>query len=80
MIRRSTAVLYLLTDEISSVLVRGQLGYLVGHGFEVTVATGGVGARATNGWDPGVDVVHLPFVREPSPLHDLRALVATCAG
>jgi hypothetical protein len=33
-----TRVLYLLTDEISSVLVRGQLGYLVGEGFDVTVA------------------------------------------
>ncbi len=32
-------VLYLLTDEISAVLVRGQLGFLVGEGFEVTVAT-----------------------------------------
>lgn len=76
-----TRVLYLLTDEISSVLVRGQLGHLVAEGFDVTVA-----ARlsdpvapdpAVQKWDAGVTVEHLPFVREPSPLADLRALWAT---
>ena len=75
-----TRVLYLLTDEISSVLVRGQLGHLVGEGFDVTVAA----RRSAPGeppepgkWDDGVSVEHLPFVREPSPLADLRALWAT---
>jgi glycosyltransferase involved in cell wall biosynthesis len=75
-----TRVLYLLTDEISSVLVRGQLGHLVEEGFDVTVAA----RRAAPGeppepgkWDDGVTVEHLPFVREPSPLADLRALWAT---
>jgi glycosyltransferase involved in cell wall biosynthesis len=75
-----TRVLHLLTDEISSVLVRGQLGHLVDVGFDVTVA-----ARRSNPgeppepgkWDDGVTVEHLPFVREPSPLADLRALWAT---
>jgi glycosyltransferase involved in cell wall biosynthesis len=75
-----TRVLYLLTDEISSVLVRGQLGHLAGEGFDVTVAA----RRAApdrpperDRWDAGVAVEHLPFVREPSPLADLRALWAT---
>jgi glycosyltransferase involved in cell wall biosynthesis len=84
---RSTRVLYLLTDEISRVLVRGQLGHLVEQGFDVTVATRSsqpVGAfpsasvpASADGWDHGVAVEHLPFVREPSPLADLRALGAT---
>ena len=72
-------VLYLLTDELSSVLVRGQLGYLGTQGFDVTVAcrladpsTPKVGA-----WDDGVTVEHLPFTRQPAPLADLRALWAT---
>jgi len=73
-------VLYLLTDEISSVLVRGQLGYLSSHGFTVTVAA----RRAEpdqppqpGKWDDDVTVEHLPFVREPSPVADLRTLWAT---
>ena len=72
-------VLYLLTDEISAVLVRGQLGFLVGQGFQVAAATRLVtpGAPKPGAWDDGVRVEHLPFVREPSPWRDLRALWAT---
>ncbi|MGB7879740.1 MAG: glycosyltransferase, partial [Ilumatobacteraceae bacterium] len=82
-------VLYLLTDEISSVLVRGQLGHLAQEGFDVTVATRlamPVGSDVASGsderdpggkWDPGVRVEYVPFVREPSPGADLRALWAT---
>ena len=76
-----TSVLYLLTDEISSVLVRGQLGYLVEAGFDVTVATRlsdpAQPDPSGDKWDAGVTVEHLPFVREPSPVADLRALWAT---
>jgi glycosyltransferase involved in cell wall biosynthesis len=75
-----TKVLYLLTDEISSVLVRGQLAHLIDAGFDVTVAA----RRSSPGeppepdkWDAGVTVEHLPFVREPSPIADLRALWET---
>ncbi len=70
-------MLYLLTDEISSVLVRGQLGYLIEHRFDVTVASGGDGDPKPDRWDAGVTVERLPFVREPSPFADARALVAT---
>ncbi len=86
----SRRVLYLLTDEISSVLVRGQLRHLIEHGFDVTVATrvaspdpgasrdpAGPSSGTRGVWDRGVTVVSLPFVREPSPIADLRALVAT---
>jgi glycosyltransferase involved in cell wall biosynthesis len=71
-------VLYLLTDEISSVLVRGQLGHLVDHGFDVTVAARlNDPANGSTRFDAGVAVVHVPFVREPSPVADLRCLWAT---
>ena len=73
-------ILYLLTDEISSVLVTGQLGYLIDHGFDVTVGTrrSDSATLPTPGkWDEGVVVEHVPFVREPSPLADVRALWAT---
>ncbi|HEY5664320.1 MAG TPA: glycosyltransferase [Ilumatobacter sp.] len=74
----STRVLYLLTDEVSAVLVRGQLGFVHHEGFEVTAAArladpGRPGAE----WDRGVTVEHLPFVRQPSPGRDLLALWAT---
>jgi glycosyltransferase involved in cell wall biosynthesis len=75
-----TAILYLLTDEISAVLVRGQLGYLAEHGFGVTVACrpADPDSPPTEGaWDPAVTVEHLPFVRQPSPVADVRALART---
>ena len=75
-------MLYLLTDELSSVLVRGQLGYLRNHGFEPTVATrltepAAPPKSAIGRWDEGIGVVHVPFVREPAPLADLNALWRT---
>ena len=73
-------ILYLLTDEISSVLVTGQLGYLIDHGFDVTVGTrrSEPSTPPTPGkWDDGIVVQHVPFVREPSPIADIRALWAT---
>jgi glycosyltransferase involved in cell wall biosynthesis len=72
--------LYLLTDEISSVLVRGQLGYLIEHGFDVTVGTRRSdpnGPLQPGKWDDAVAVEHVAFVREPSPIADVRALWAT---
>jgi glycosyltransferase involved in cell wall biosynthesis len=75
-----TPILYVLTTEISSVLVAGQLSYLIEHGFDVTVGT----RRAAPGtppvpgkWDDGVVVEHIPFARQPSPVADLVALWAT---
>lgn len=68
-------VLVLLTDQTSSVLVRGQLRYLIDHGFRVEVATSIHDTESS--FDPGVVVHPIPFVRAPSPLADLRALVHT---
>ncbi|TVR22118.1 MAG: glycosyltransferase family 1 protein [Ilumatobacter sp.] len=73
-------ILYLLTDELSRLLVRGQLGFLQGEGFEVTVASRWAAPdQPADGWDEGVDLRHLPFRREPAVLDDLRALRATVA-
>lgn len=75
---RPTTVLVLLTTDISSVLVRGQLGYLISQGFQVEVGTA-VSKISSALFDDGVPVHHLPFVREPSPLRDLKALATTIA-
>ncbi len=73
--RRRPRLLFLVTSPASLLFVRGQVGALTEAGFDVDVATN---------LDPtgrvevdGVDVLHLPFVREPSPLRDLRALWRT---
>jgi glycosyltransferase involved in cell wall biosynthesis len=70
-------VLYLLTSHISSVFVQGQLGFLVDEGFDVMVGTSLEGLPERPSFDAGVRVVHVPFVREPSPVADLRALRRT---
>jgi glycosyltransferase involved in cell wall biosynthesis len=73
-------VLYLLTAEISKVLVQGQLDALHAAGFDVTVGVGlesGTGANPGRGWDESAEVRHIPFRRQPAPLADIRALRAT---
>jgi glycosyltransferase involved in cell wall biosynthesis len=73
-------VLYLLTDELSRLLVRGQLGFLHSEGFDVLAASRwSTPDRPAEGWDEGVTLRHLPFRREPAPLDDLRALRSTIA-
>jgi len=54
---------------------------LIDAGYSVTVGVRleNPDAPATAGFDAGVRVEHLPFVRQPSPLADLRALWATIA-
>jgi Glycosyltransferase len=73
-----TRILYLITDEISSMLLRGQLAYLVGEGFDIEVGTHLADPQCPKEgvWDDGVTVRHVPFVREPSPVRDVRALLA----
>ncbi|MFM7870403.1 MAG: glycosyltransferase family 4 protein, partial [Actinomycetota bacterium] len=80
-------ILVLFTDAISTRLVRGQLGHLGSAGFDVHVGTavstaGGPPTaadwdRLLTSLDPGVTPHHIPFVREPSPWRDLRALGGT---
>ena len=73
---RSRTVLYLITTDISSVFLKGQLAFLSEAGFRVTVGTK-VSDGATPGtFDEGVRLIDIPFVREPSPWRDLVALVA----
>jgi len=69
-------VLYLVTSDISSVLLRGQLASLRDQGFDVSVGCA-VDPTAGHRFDDGITVHPLPYVREPSPLHDLRGLWAT---
>lgn len=72
-------ILYLLTDESSAGLVAGQLGFLVGQGFDVVAATrlGTPDEPDPGVWDQGVEVEHLPFESGPLQWNDLRALWAT---
>lgn len=78
--RSGPSILYLLTSDVSHVLVRGQLGFLCDRGADITVGVG-VGDREAGAtaveWDPGVHVEHVPFVREVSLLRDVRALGST---
>jgi len=80
-------MLVLFTDAISTRLVRGQFGHLGSAGFDIHVGTAvssSGGPPAADDWnrlrtalDPGVTPHHIPFVREPSPWRDLRALGLT---
>lgn len=73
-------VLYLLTNEISKVLVAGQFDALNEAGFDVSVGVGldsGDADRPGAGWDASVAIDQLPFRRQPAPIADLRALRAT---
>ena len=73
-------VLYLLTNEISKVLVAGQFDALDIAGFDVSIGVGldsGDSTQPGSGWDTSVAIHQLPFRRQPSPIADLRALRAT---
>jgi glycosyltransferase involved in cell wall biosynthesis len=68
-------ILYLITNDISARFLRGQLDYLIEHGFEVSVGTRLSDPPAV--FDQGVTVHDLEYRRDPSPLADGRSLVAT---
>jgi glycosyltransferase involved in cell wall biosynthesis len=70
-------LLYLITSPLSARFLRGQLRHLVDAGFDVVVGVGGEDGEAGAGFDDGVEVVTLPYVRRPRPLADAHALVAT---
>ncbi|MFW2334725.1 glycosyltransferase [Ilumatobacter sp.] len=67
-------MLYLVTSDISARFLRGQLAHLIERGFEVAVGAGLSDPPAV--FDEGVEVHDLPLVRNPSPLADLRGLIA----
>lgn len=71
-----TKVVYLLTNHRSTVFLRGQLAYLQDHGYDILVVTNFTGAAGPL-LDDGVASAHVPFVRDPSPVMDLRCLVQT---
>ena len=70
-------ILYLVTNEVSSGLVRGQLDFVARHGFDVHAAAGTDHGGFPTGFDASATVHSLPYTREPSPLRDLVALVQT---
>ncbi len=70
-------MLYLLTAEISSVLVRGQLDWLTSQGFEVHVGAELGDGSSAHRWDASATLHEVPYTRQISPLRDLRALVTT---
>ncbi len=74
--RGSATILYLITSEVSSVFLRGQLQFMQEHGFRVVVGTRIDDPATTTRFDPGVEVFDLPLTRDPSPLRDLRGLFA----
>ncbi len=69
-------VLYLLTSDLSTIFVRGQLAALDASGFEVHLATNFRGGRAQP-LDETTTTWHLPYVRDPAPLRDVRDLIGT---
>ena len=69
-------LLYLITSHVSGQFLRGQLGFMRDQGFEVHVGANLAGAPS-DVFDSGVVLHHVPFARDPSPLQDIRALLAT---
>lgn len=69
-------ILYLLTSDVSTIFVRGQLDAMRQAGFDVHLAT-----NFSNGapieLDDGVTTWHIPYDRDPAPIRDLGNLVAT---
>jgi glycosyltransferase involved in cell wall biosynthesis len=72
-------LLYLITDPISARLLRGQLRFLVDRGFEVHVGSGAGRDLSDFAASEGVTLHTVPFVRQPRPVADLRALVSCIA-
>lgn len=70
-------VLYLVTNELSSYLFRGQLDFVSEQGFRVVVGCGAAEGDPSLSFDASAEVVSVPFVREPSVTKDVRALLAT---
>lgn len=70
-----TRVLYLITNDISARFLRGQLGNLIEHGFEVAVGTSLSDPPAA--FDERVAVHDIEFRREPHLRADAASLWAT---
>ena len=71
----TTRLLIFLTDDTSSILVRGQLKFLINKDFDVHVGVCQSSRLEVNKFDDGVVVHPIDFVRQPSPLRDLRSLI-----
>lgn len=76
MAERKPRILLGVTADMSLRLMRGFPEYLVAHGWDVHVVSSPGPALAALGTTAGVTVHAVPMARQPSPLHDLRALLA----
>ena len=70
-------VVYLVTNQFASYLFRGQLNFIAEHGFRVIVGCGSAKGDPSVTFDASVEVVRLPFVRQPAITKDIKALKAT---
>jgi glycosyltransferase involved in cell wall biosynthesis len=77
-VRGVTRLVYAVTHAVTArVFLRGQLAFMAGRGFDVTVVAGGSPAElAEVAAGEGVSVVHVPMHREMSPRADAASLVA----
>lgn len=67
----------MITDPVSTRLLRGQLQWMAKAGFEVHLACSPGPQLEYFARSEGVTMHHLPLIREPHPVADLRALLAT---
>lgn len=65
-----------VTAEISLILLKGFPEYLRAHGWDVHVVSGAGPDSPTEAAAQGVAFHSIPMRRQPSPLHDLRSLLA----
>jgi glycosyltransferase involved in cell wall biosynthesis len=70
-----TRLLYVITSDISARFLRGQLADMMRRGFDVSVATALSNPPAA--FDAGTHLHDVGFRRQPSPAHDVRALIST---
>jgi glycosyltransferase involved in cell wall biosynthesis len=66
-----------MTSPLSSVFLRGQLRHLMDDGYDVTVGVGTDDSVPAASFDDGVEVVQLPFRRDPHLARDALALFVT---
>ena len=73
--RRRMRLVHVMTVPTSLAFLRGQLGYMKAHGFDVAVVSSPGEPLEEFGAEQGVETVAVDMPRKITPLRDLRALV-----